>query len=86
MLWNLTFMGPCIANIFSSITNEMQRYTIYLFLLNAVHVLDGSSAHHQELKNFIYSIGYFVKSFTATCHCRGRDGTLTRQWQVAVKV
>ena len=28
----LTFMGPCIANIFRSITNKMQRYTIYLFL------------------------------------------------------
>jgi hypothetical protein len=29
---NLTFVGPCIANLFSSITNSMQRYTIYFFL------------------------------------------------------
>jgi len=28
----LTFMGPCITNVFSSITKKMQRYTIYLFL------------------------------------------------------
>jgi hypothetical protein len=28
----------------------MQRYTIRLFLQNALHVLGGSSAHHQELK------------------------------------
>ena len=57
----LTFMGPCIAKVFSSITKKMQRYTIYLFLRNALHVSGGSSAHHQELKNCIYSIGYFVK-------------------------
>jgi len=29
---NLTFMGQCIANVFSNATNKMQRYTIYLFL------------------------------------------------------
>ena len=40
----------------------MQRYTIYLFLWNALHVSDGSSAHHQELKKYIYSIGYFGKT------------------------
>jgi hypothetical protein len=28
----------------------MQRYTIRLFLQNALHVSGGSSAHHQELK------------------------------------
>jgi hypothetical protein len=52
------FMGPCIADIFPSIANNMHRYTIYLFLWNALHVSDGTSAHHQELKNCIYSIGY----------------------------
>jgi hypothetical protein len=31
----------------------MQRYTIRLFLQNAVHVSSGSSAHHQELKLYI---------------------------------
>ena len=61
----LTFMGPCIANVFLSITNKMQRYTSYLFLWNALHVSGGSSAHHQELKN--------CQIFSATCHCRGRD-------------
>jgi hypothetical protein len=30
----------------------MQRYTIRLFLQNALHVSGGSSAHHQELKNY----------------------------------
>ena len=51
----LTFMGPCIANVFSNITNKMQRYASYLFLWNALHVSGGSFAHHQELKNCIYS-------------------------------
>ena len=67
----LTFMGPCISNIFSSITNKMLRYTSYLFLWNAVHVSGGSCAYHQELKNCIYRIGYFVKPFLlpATLSC-----------------
>jgi len=33
----------------------------YLFLWNALHVSGGSSAHHQEFKNCMYSIGYCVK-------------------------
>jgi hypothetical protein len=31
---NLTFMGPCIVNIFQYISNKMQRYTVYLYLAN----------------------------------------------------
>ena len=89
-------MGPCMAYVFSSITNEMQRYTIYLFLLNALHVSVGSPAHHQELKNSMYSIGYFVKSLPLPAtlveqmenlfHCNGRDvPSLPLQWQVTVE-
>jgi len=55
----LTYMGPRIANVFTGVTNEMQRYTIYLFLWNALHVSGGSSAHLQELKNSMYGIGYW---------------------------
>jgi hypothetical protein len=51
-------MGPCIADIFPTIFNKMQCYTTYLFVWNALHVSGGSSAHQQELKNCIYSIGY----------------------------
>jgi hypothetical protein len=54
LCWNLTFMEPCIVNVFSSITNKMQRYTMYLLLWNALHVSGESSAHHQELKT-VYS-------------------------------
>ena len=50
-------MGPCIADVFPSISSKMQRYAIYLFLWNALHVSDGSSARHQELKTVYTALG-----------------------------
>jgi hypothetical protein len=44
LLEDLTFMGKCIV----SISKEMQRYTIYLYLETALHVSGGTSTHHQE--------------------------------------
>jgi len=41
-------MDPCIISIFQYISNKMQRYTIYLYLENALHVSGGTSTHHQE--------------------------------------
>jgi hypothetical protein len=41
-----------------SISNTMQRYTVYLYLETAIHVLGGISTHHQERINCIYSIWY----------------------------
>jgi hypothetical protein len=37
-------MGLCIV----SISNKMQRYTVYLYLETALHVSGGTSTHHQE--------------------------------------
>jgi hypothetical protein len=37
-------MGPCIV----SISNNMQRYTVYLYLETALHIWGGTSNHHQE--------------------------------------
>jgi hypothetical protein len=37
-------MAPCIV----SISNKMQRYTVYLYLENALHISGGNSPHHQE--------------------------------------
>jgi hypothetical protein len=37
-------MGPCIV----SLSNKMQRYTVYLHLETALHVSGGTSTHHQE--------------------------------------
>jgi hypothetical protein len=41
-------MGACIVSIFQYISNKMQRYTVYLYLETALHVLDGTSTYHQE--------------------------------------
>jgi hypothetical protein len=43
-------MGPCIVSIFQhkSLSNKMQRYTVYLYLETALHFLGGTSTHHQE--------------------------------------
>jgi hypothetical protein len=37
-------MVTCIV----SISNKMQCYTVYLYLETALHVLGGTSTHHQE--------------------------------------
>jgi hypothetical protein len=42
------FMGMCIVSIFQYISNKMQRYTVYLYLETALHVLGATSTHHQE--------------------------------------
>jgi len=33
---------------FQYISNKMQLYTVYLYLEAALHVLGGTSSHHQE--------------------------------------
>jgi hypothetical protein len=50
LLEDLTFMDPCIVSIFqyTCISNQMKRYTVYLYLETALHVLGGTSTHHQE--------------------------------------
>jgi hypothetical protein len=48
LLGDLKFMGPCIVSIFQYISNKMQSYEAYLYLETAVHVLGGTSTHHQD--------------------------------------
>jgi hypothetical protein len=50
---DLTFKGPCIANVFPSITKKMQCYTIRSILQNALQVSGGSLANHQGFKLYI---------------------------------
>jgi hypothetical protein len=54
LLGDLTFMGKCMV----SISNKMQRHTVYLYLETALHVSGVTSTHHQEHINCIYSIWY----------------------------
>jgi hypothetical protein len=45
--------------ILLSITNKMQRSTIFFIAVNALHVSGSFSAHHQELKLYCtYSIWF----------------------------
>jgi len=41
-------MVLCIVSIFQYTSNKMQRYTVYLYLETALHVLGDTSSHHQE--------------------------------------
>jgi hypothetical protein len=40
-----------------SMTNKMQRYTIFFIAVNALHFSGGFSAHHQELKTVYTASG-----------------------------
>jgi hypothetical protein len=44
LLGDLAFMGKCIV----SISNQMQRYTVYLYPKTALDVSGGISTHLQE--------------------------------------
>ena len=56
----LTFMEPCIVDIFLSMTNKMQHCIIIFIIVNAVNVSSGFSAHHQELKSVHAASGICV--------------------------
>jgi len=65
----------------------MQRYTIFSITVNALHVSDGFSAHHQELKNCARSIGY-MSSLLATTASVGEfqlthaSGSSKQAWHI----
>ena len=50
-LENLMFIWPCIVIYFYSKTNQMHQFLKFiLFWNNTLHVSDGLSVHHQQLK------------------------------------
>jgi hypothetical protein len=58
-------MGPCIAHIFPSITNKMQRYTIYLFTsVKCCTCFRRYLRPSSEAQNCIYSIANIFPSIT----------------------
>jgi hypothetical protein len=54
-------MGPCIVNIFQYISNNMQLYTVHLYLETALHVSGGTSTHHQKRIQMYLQHLVFVK-------------------------
>jgi hypothetical protein len=55
----------------------MQRYTVFFIIVNALHVSGGSSAHHQELKNYTHSIWYLPALLAATA-----SGSSKQAWHI----
>ena len=48
------------------ITNKMQYNTIFFTAVKTLHVSGSFLAHHWELKNCTYSIGYLLNLVAAT--------------------
>jgi len=46
----------------------MQRYTVFIIVVNALRVSGGSSAHHQEPKNCTHSINHASGSSKQAWH------------------
>jgi hypothetical protein len=63
-------MGKCVV----SISNKIQRYTVYLYPETALHVSGGTSTHHQERIQLSTASG-ICHTVTAICRYCGRDGT-----------
>ena len=82
--WSLTRRHSVIFhNIFSSVTNEMQGYTVYfcemLYMFQAVPppIIRSSKMYIQHR--------VFCQIFTATCQSRGRDGTPSVQFSTCFR-
>jgi len=55
----------------------MQQYTVYLYLLIAVHVSGGIFTHHQEPITNICTVFGIDETDTAPCPGRGWMGTMS---------
>jgi hypothetical protein len=67
-------MGPCIVSIFQYISEKMQRYTVYLYLETALHVLGVTITHLQEQKTTVTAASGKRLHRTVVCCYRGRVG------------
>jgi len=51
----------------------MQHYTVFLIIVNALHVSGGFSARHQELKNCTHSIWHMPSLLATTTTASGNS-------------
>jgi len=83
---NSTSVCPCIANIFAAYNQEDATFH-NLFLYDALHISDGFSVHHQELKTAHYSVRYLSDHYCylllAWPGCIGRLTEIKKLWNVA---
>jgi hypothetical protein len=76
MFYIISLQVSYFLTVYSSITNNTQRYAMVFITIKALHVSGGSSAHHQELK-IVYTVTGIFEIFlllTATV----RELELTR--------
>jgi hypothetical protein len=57
------------------ISNKIQRYTVYLYLETALHVLGGTFTHHQERIQLYLQHLVIYHTVIAICRYRERVGT-----------
>jgi hypothetical protein len=63
--------------ILLSITNKIQRRTIFFIIVNALYVSGGFSTYHQELKNSTHIIWYIPSLLAATA-----SGSSKQAWHI----
>ena len=85
VIWVLTFMGPCIANVFQYTSYRTQLYTVYLYLETALHYSGVTSTHHQEriqlyLQHLVFTIPLLLPAATRCC----RYSCMRSWWWVEV--
>jgi hypothetical protein len=77
-------MDKCIL----SISNKMQRYTVYLYLETALHISGGTYTYHQErIQLYLQHLVFVTPLLLSATHSTLKPiPTLPRQRQIAVTV
>ena len=64
---NLTFIGPCIFNIFSEYNQQDVTFLRFIYFCKTLYTFrTGYSVHHQEYKT-AYTASGIGQTVTATC-------------------
>jgi len=61
-----TYGISALCALLRSITNYMQRNTIFFIVVKALQVSGGFPTHYQELKNCTYNMWYLLSLVAAT--------------------
>jgi len=75
-------MGPCIVRTFQYISNNMQRYTVLLYLQTTLHISGGTFTHHQERIKLYQQHLVFVTPLLlpVAIAAGGSDGVTNTRW------
>jgi hypothetical protein len=68
-------MGPCIVKILLICVQQYATLHSLIYLETALHVLGGTTTHHQECKQLYLQHLVFYHTVTAICRYLRRVGT-----------